>query len=77
MTTHRARDFLIDRRNGQRSQELMLKCHLSEKRPDQTFRMLRPSDSVALKRLWEQDKLTAAEFSRAFYEVKNGLASDE
>jgi hypothetical protein len=39
--------------------------------------MLRPSDSVALKRLWEQDKLTAAEFSRAFYEVKNGLASDE
>ena len=66
MTTQRARDFLIDRRNGQRSQELMLKYHLSENRLDQIFHMLRRSDLVALRRLWQQDKLTDAEFMRAF-----------
>ena len=77
MATHVAKDFLIDRRNGQRSQELMLKYHLSEKWLENIFRLLRPSDLVALKRLWEQEKLTAAEFSRAFDEVENGLASDK
>jgi hypothetical protein len=58
MTTHRARDFLIDRRNGQRSQEQMLKCYLSEKRLDQIFHRLGRSDLVALKRFWEREKLT-------------------
>ena len=66
MTTQRARDFLIDRRKGQRSQELMLNYHLSENRLDQIFHMLRRSDLVALRRLWQQDKLTDAEFMRAF-----------
>ena len=66
MTPQRTKDFLIDRRNGLRSQELMLKYHLSENRLDQIFHMLRRSDLVALRRLWQQDKLTDAEFMRAF-----------
>ena len=76
MTTHRMRDFLIGRRNELRSQELMLKYNLSEKRLDQIFRMIRRSDLVALKSLWEQDKLTDAEFMRAFDEIEHGLTID-
>ncbi len=73
MTTHRTRDFLIDRRNGLRSNELMRKYHLSDERLAQIFRTLRRSDLVALRRLWEQDKLTDAEFLRAFDEVEDDL----
>lgn len=76
MTTHRTRDFLIDRRNGVPSHDLMRKYHLSVKRLEQIFRMLRRSDLVALRRLWEQDKLTDAEFMRAFDEVEHGLTID-
>ena len=39
--------------------------------------MLRRSDLLALRRLWEQDKLTDAEFARAFDEVENRLGDDE
>ena len=77
MTTHRTRDFLLDRRNGVRSHELMLKYHLSEDGIAQIFCMLRRSDLAALRKLWEQDKLTDAEFKRAFAEIENRLTSDE
>lgn len=77
MTTHRTRDFLLDRRNGVRSHELMLKYHLSEARIAQIFCMLRRSDLVALRKLWEQDKLTDAEFKRAFDEIENRLTDGD
>ncbi|MGO9569086.1 MAG: hypothetical protein ACLP5H_16240 [Desulfomonilaceae bacterium] len=73
----RTRDFLIDRRNGLRCNELMRKYHLSDERLAQIFRMLRRSDLAALRRLWEQDKLTDAEFLRAFDEVENRLTKDD
>ncbi len=77
MSAHTTRDFLIDHGNGLLSQELMLKYHLSDKGLEQIFRMLRRSDLLVLRRLWEQDKLTDAEFARAFDEVENRLGDDE
>jgi hypothetical protein len=77
ITTHRTRDFLIDCRNGLRSHELIVKYYLSEKSLEQMFRRLRRPDFVALRRLWEQEKLTDAEFMRAFDEVEPGLTIDE
>ncbi len=77
MTNHRTRQFFVDRRNGLRSHDLMLKYHLSEKKVDEILRMLRRADLVVLRRLWEQDKLTDAEFMRAFDEVENRLRSDD
>jgi hypothetical protein len=77
MSNRRTREFLVDRRNGMRSYDLMLKYRLSEKRIEQILDMLRRSDLIALRRLWEQDKLTDAEFMRAFDEVENRLANDD
>ncbi|MGB6064790.1 MAG: hypothetical protein WBG50_08270 [Desulfomonilaceae bacterium] len=77
MSTHKTRDFLIDHGKGLLSKELMLKYHLSHNGLEQIFRILRRSDLLALRRLWEQDKLTDAEFSRAFDEVENRLCGDE
>jgi hypothetical protein len=77
MTAHKTRNLLIDRRNGVRSHDLMRNYDLSEKRLEQVLRILRRSDLVALRRLWEQDKLTDAEFTRAFDEVEHVLTIDE
>jgi hypothetical protein len=77
MTNHMTREFFVDRRNGMRSHDLMLKYHLSEKRIEKILDMLRRSDLVALRRLWEQGKLTDAEFMRAFDEVENRLRNDD
>jgi hypothetical protein len=77
MRNHRIRDFFVDRRNGLRSHELMIKYHLSEKCIEQILLMLRRSDLIALRRLWEQNKLTDAEFMRAFDEVENRLTNDD
>jgi Mor family transcriptional regulator len=73
MTSHKTRDFLIDRRNGVRFQELMRKYNLSEEMLDQIFGTLRRSDMLALRRLWEQDKLSDTQFMRAFEEVEDDL----
>jgi hypothetical protein len=77
MTNRRAREFFVDRLNGMRSHDLMLKYRLSEKRIEQILDMLRRSDLIALRRLWEQDKLTDAEFMRAFDELENQLTNDD
>lgn len=39
--------------------------------------MLRLYDLIALRRLWERDKLTDAEFMTAFDQVEHGLTIDE
>jgi hypothetical protein len=77
MENRRTRDFFIDRRNGLRSHELMMKYHLSQKCIEQILMMLRRSDLIALRRLWEQNKLSDAEFMRAFDEVENSLTSED
>jgi Mor family transcriptional regulator len=77
MTNRRTREFFVDRRNGMRSRDLMLKYHLSEERIEQILDMLRRSDLIALRRLWEQNKLTDAEFMRAFDEVENRLMDED
>ena len=77
MKACKTRKFLIDYRNGLLSNELMLKYHLSDKGLEQIFHLLRRSDLLALRRLWEQDKLTDAEFGRAFDEVEICFKTNE
>jgi len=77
MTRYGTKEFLTDLRQGMRSEELMRKYHLSEERLGQICRMLRRSDLVALRRLWEQDKLSETQFMRAFSEVETDLNGDE
>ncbi len=72
-----AKDFLADLRNGLRYQELMRKYNLSEEKLEQIFGRLRRSDMLALRRLWEQDKLTDSQFMRAFEEVEDDLNGGE
>jgi hypothetical protein len=73
MTRYGTKDFLTDLRKGMRSEELMLKYNLSEERLEQILRMLRRSDLVALRRLWEREKLSETQFIRAFSEVESDL----
>ncbi len=68
-----AKDFFADLRNGVRFQELIRKYNLSEEKLERIFRMLRRSDMLAIRRLWEQDKLTDSQFMRAFEEVEDDL----
>jgi hypothetical protein len=77
MTRYGTKDFLADLRKGMRSEELMQKYNLSSERLDQIFRMLKRSDLVALRRLWEQDKLSDTQFMRAFSEVESDLNNKE
>jgi hypothetical protein len=60
---------LADRCNRVRFQELMRKHSLSEEMLDQIFGKLRRSDMLALRRLWEQDKLPDMQFMRPSEEV--------
>jgi hypothetical protein len=73
MTRYGTKEFLTDLRKGMRSEELMLKYNLSEERLEQILRMLRRSDLVALRRLWEREKLSETQFMRAFSEVESDL----
>jgi hypothetical protein len=77
MTRYGTKDFLTDLRKGMRSEELMLKYNLSEERLEQILRMLRRSDLVALRRLWEREKLSETQFMRAFSEVESDLNGKE
>ncbi len=77
MLKSRTKDFLADLRKGMRSEELMLKYNLSAERLDQICRMLRRSDLVALRKLWEKDKLSETQFMRAFSEVESDLNGKE
>ncbi len=72
-----AKDFLAEVRNGLRYQELMCKYDLSEEKLDQILGRLRRSDLVALRRLWEQEKLSETQFMRAFAEVEDDLNGGE
>ncbi len=58
-------------------QELMSKYDLSEDRLNQILLMLRRSDLLVLRRLWEQEKLSNSQFMRAFEEVENDLNGDD
>lgn len=71
-----AKDFFADLRNGVRLQELMRKYNLPEEKLHQILGRLRRSDLVALRKLWERDKLSETEFMRAFEEVENELNGD-
>jgi hypothetical protein len=77
MTRYGTKEFLTDLRKGMRSEELMLKYNLSEERLEQILRMLRRSDLVALRRLWEREKLSETQFIRAFSEVESDLNGKE
>jgi hypothetical protein len=77
MTRYGTKEFLTDLRKGMRSEELMLKYNLSEERLEQILQMLRRSDLVALRRLWEREKLSETQFMRAFSEVESDLNGKE
>jgi hypothetical protein len=77
MTRYGTKDFLTDLRKGMRTEELMGKYHLSEEKLGQICRLLRRSDLAALRRLWEQEKLSETQFMRAFSEVEDDLNRDE
>jgi len=77
MTSWGAKEFLTDLRTGMSSQELMRKYNLSEERFNQILGRLRRSDLTALRRLWEQEKLSETQFMRAFEEVVNDLKGDD
>ncbi len=77
MTRYGTKDFLTDLRKGMRSEELIQKYNLSSEKLDQICRLLRRSDLVALRRLWEQDKLSDTQFMRAFSEVESDLNNKE
>jgi len=77
MTRYGTKDFLTDLRKGMRSEELMQKYDLSEEKLGQICRLLRRSDLVALRRLWEQEKLSDTQFMRAFSEVESDLNNEE
>jgi hypothetical protein len=77
MTRYGTKDFLTDLRKGMRSEELMQKYDLSEEKLGQICHLLRRSDLVALRRLWEQEKLSDTQFMRAFSEVESDLNNEE
>ncbi len=77
MMRSRTKDFLVDLRRGMRSEELMRKYNLSADKLDRICRMLKRSDLAALRKLWEQEKLSDTQFMRAFSEVEDGLNGEE
>jgi hypothetical protein len=77
MVGNRTKQFLTDFRNGMRQEELMSKYGLTQERLSTICQSLRRSDLAALRKLWEQDKLSETQFMRAFSEVENGLKDDE
>jgi hypothetical protein len=77
MVGNRAKEFLIDFRNGMRLEELMIKYNLSQERLDKICQSLRRSDLAALRKLWQQDKLSETQFMRAFSEVESDLKGEE
>jgi len=77
MLIQRTKEFLIDLRKGMRSHELMAKYDLSKEKLEQICLVLRRSDLVALRRLWEQEKLSETQFMRAFSEVQKELNGED
>ncbi len=73
MSGNRTKEFLADFRKGMRPEELMSKYNLSQERLHQICSLLRRSDLAALRKLWEQDKLSETQFMRAFAEVESDL----
>jgi hypothetical protein len=72
-----AKEFFADLRNGVRLQEMMRKYNLPEEKLHQILGQLKRSDLVALRKLWERDKLSETEFMRAFEEVENELNGND
>jgi hypothetical protein len=66
-----AKDFLTDLRSGLGAQGLMRKYNLSAGTLDEILGRLRRPDLVALRRLWEQDKLSDSQFMRPFEEAED------
>jgi hypothetical protein len=55
----------------------MSKHSLSGERLHQILGKLRRTDLLALRRLWEKDKLSETQFMRAFDEVEKDLKGDD
>ena len=77
MIGSRTKQFLTDYHSGMRQEELMSKYGLSEAKLRNICHLLRRSDLAALRKLWEQDKLSETQFMRAFSEVESDLKSEE
>ena len=71
-----SKDFFADLRKGVRLQELMRKYNLPEEKLHQILGRLRRSDLVALRKLWEREKLSETQFMRAFEEVEDDLKGE-
>lgn len=77
VTQSSVKKFLADLRSGMSFSELMFKHNLDEERLDEILRKLRRRDLVALRSLWERDKLTDSQFMRAFAEIEECLNRDK
>jgi hypothetical protein len=77
MVRNRTKEFLHDFRNGMRQEELMRKYSLSQERLHKICQSLRRSDLAALRKLWEQNKLSETQFMRAFSEVEGELKGED
>ncbi|HMK34094.1 MAG TPA: hypothetical protein VK463_03430 [Desulfomonilaceae bacterium] len=73
MQSIKVKEFLKDLRSGMSSSELICKYQLTNKGLDEICRKLNRRDLSALKRLWEQEKLSESQFMRAFAELEDDL----
>jgi hypothetical protein len=65
--------LLLDLRAGMSISELMAKYALTEDKLNRVCRELNRPDLAALRKLWEMNKLTESQFTRAFAEVEDVL----
>jgi len=77
MNKCKTKDFFGDLRTGMSPQELMLKYALSKARLNRIFGKLGQSDLIALRELWEREKLNDSQFMRAFQDLENELCGDD
>ena len=69
----KAKEFLTDLRSGVSFSELVSKYGLTDDGLDRILLKLNRRDLSALRRLWEQDKLSESQFMRAFSEIEEDL----
>ena len=71
------KDFLIDLHSGLAFADLVSKYSLTEARLNHICRQLNRPDLVALRSLWEKDKLSQSQFMRAFSELQETLNEED
>ena len=72
---NKTKKFLADLRSGISFSDLMIKHNLDDARLNEILRKLNRRDLLALRSLWERDKLTDSQFMRAFSEIEDDLKS--